>query len=50
MKTFILGGLLVFLAVFLTMITAQLIRVERKLTDLCHLIEVKVRALYKQGT
>jgi hypothetical protein len=49
MKAFILGGLVVFLAVFLTMITVQLIRIERKLTDVCHLIEVKVRALYKQG-
>ena len=49
MKTFILAGLLVFLAAFLTMIAVQLIRIERRLTDLCALVEVKVRDLYKKG-
>jgi hypothetical protein len=49
MKTFVLSGLLVFLGAVLTMITVQLIRIERKLTDLCAVVEVKVRELYKKG-
>ncbi|MDD5673406.1 MAG: hypothetical protein PHC61_04530 [Chitinivibrionales bacterium] len=48
MKSFILAGLVVLIGAFLTMIAVQLIRVERRLIDICNIIEVKVRALYKK--
>lgn len=46
MKVFLLGGLWFCIVMFLVMLAAQFIKIEKHILDIVRLIEVKVKKLY----